>query len=47
MTILFFLVVMGSYALALADAVTPSLGAWLPVLVLGPLAAWSAEPMWR
>lgn len=47
MTILFFLVVMGSHALALADAVTPSLGAWLPVLVLGPLAAWSAEPMWR
>lgn len=47
MTILFFLVVMGSHALALTDAVTPSLGAWLPVLVLGPLAAWSAEPMWR
>ncbi len=47
MTVLFFLVVMGSHGLALADAVTPSLGAWLPVLVLGPLAAWSAQPMWR
>ncbi len=47
MTAVFYLVVMGSHALALTDAVTPSLGAWLPVLVLGPLAAWSAEPMWR
>jgi lipopolysaccharide export system permease protein len=47
MTVVFFLVVMGSHAFALADAVTPSLGAWLPVLILGPLAAWSAEPMWR
>jgi lipopolysaccharide export system permease protein len=47
MTVIFFLVVMGSHALALTDAVTPSLGAWLPVLLLGPLAAWSAQPMWR
>jgi lipopolysaccharide export system permease protein len=47
MTVVFFLVVMGSHALAIADAVTPSLGAWLPVLIIGPLAAWAAEPMWR
>jgi len=47
MTVVFFLVVMGSHALALADAVSPSLGAWLPLLILGPLAAWAAEPMWR
>lgn len=47
MTVVFFLVVMGSHALALADALSPSLGAWLPLLMLGPLAAWAAEPMWR
>lgn len=47
MTVVFFLVVMGSHALAISDAVTPSLGAWLPVLIIGPLAAWAAEPMWR
>lgn len=47
MTVVFFLVIMGSHALAISDAVTPSLGAWLPVLIIGPLAAWAAEPMWR
>ena len=47
MTVVFFLVVMGSHALALGDVISPSLGAWLPLLVLGPLAAWAAEPMWR
>ncbi len=47
MTVVFFLVVMGSHAMALADALSPSLGAWLPLLILGPLAAWAAEPMWR
>jgi lipopolysaccharide export LptBFGC system permease protein LptF len=47
MTVVFFLVVMGSHALTLADALSPSLGAWLPLLILGPLAAWAAEPMWR
>ncbi len=47
MTVVFFLVVMGSHALATADVVTPSLGAWLPVLIVGPMAAWAAEPMWR
>jgi lipopolysaccharide export system permease protein len=47
MTVVFFLIVMGSHALAQADALSPSLGAWLPLLLLGPLAAWAAEPMWR
>jgi len=47
MTVVFFLIVTGSHALALGDAISPSLGAWLPLLVLGPLAAWAAEPMWR
>jgi lipopolysaccharide export system permease protein len=47
MTVVFFLVVLGSHAFATGDLVSPSLGAWLPLLVLGPLAAWSAQPMWR
>jgi lipopolysaccharide export system permease protein len=47
MTVLFFLVVMGCHALAAGDLLSPSLGAWAPLLVLGPLAAWAAQPMWR
>jgi lipopolysaccharide export system permease protein len=47
MTVVFFLVVLGCHACATADLVSPSLGAWLPLLVLGPLAAWAAQPMWR
>jgi lipopolysaccharide export system permease protein len=47
MTVVFFLVVLGSHAFATGDLVSPSLGAWLPLLVLGPLAAWAAQPMWR
>jgi len=46
-TVLFFLVVLGAQALALQDICSPSLGAWLPLLVLGPLAAWRAQPMWQ
>jgi lipopolysaccharide export system permease protein len=47
MTVLFFLVVFGSHALATADLVSPSLGAWLPLLILAPLAAWRTQPMWQ
>jgi lipopolysaccharide export system permease protein len=47
MTVVFFLVVLGCHALALGDAFSPSLAAWMPLLVLGPLAAWSAQPMWQ
>jgi lipopolysaccharide export system permease protein len=47
MTVVFFLVVMGCHALAAGDLLSPSLGAWAPLLVLGPLAAWAAQPMWR
>jgi lipopolysaccharide export system permease protein len=46
-TVLFFVVVLGSQALAMQDICSPSLGAWLPLLVLGPLAAWRAQPMWQ
>jgi len=47
MTVVFFLVVLGCHALALGDAFSPSLAAWMPLLVLGPLAAWAAQPMWQ
>ena len=47
MTVLFFLVVLGSHALTATDAFSPSLGAWMPLLVLAPLAAWRAQPMWQ
>jgi len=47
MTVLFFLVVMGCHALAGADVVGPATAAWLPLLILGPLAAWRAQPMWQ
>lgn len=47
MTVVFFIVVLGCHALALGDAFSPSLAAWLPLLLLGPLAAWSAQPMWQ
>ena len=47
MTVLFFLVVIGSHALATADALSPSFAAWTPLLALAPLAAWRAQPMWR
>jgi lipopolysaccharide export system permease protein len=47
MTVVFFLIVFGSHALAAADVVSPSLGAWLPLLILGPVAAWRTQPMWQ
>ncbi|MFM9025655.1 MAG: LptF/LptG family permease [Planctomycetaceae bacterium] len=46
-TVLFFVVVLGSQALAMQDICSPSLGAWLPLLALAPLAAWRAQPMWQ
>jgi lipopolysaccharide export system permease protein len=47
MTVIFFMVVLGSHSLTQQDVLSPSLGAWMPLLVLGPLASWAAEPMWR
>jgi lipopolysaccharide export system permease protein len=47
MTVLFFVTVMGSHALASGDLLSPSLGAWLPLLILAPLAAWRGQPMWQ
>jgi lipopolysaccharide export system permease protein len=47
MTVIYFLVVLAMHALAGAEVVSPSLGAWLPLLILAPLAAWRAQPMWQ
>ncbi len=47
MTVIFFLVTLGCHALATGYLMSPSLGAWLPVLILAPLAAWRAQPMWQ
>ena len=47
MTVIFFLTVLGSHALVTGDALSPSIGAWMPLLVLAPLAAWRAQPMWQ
>ena len=47
MTVIYFVVVFGAHSLAGTDIVSPSLAAWLPLLVLAPLAAWRAQPMWR
>ena len=38
---------MGCHALAGSDILSPSLAAWSPLLVLAPLAAWRAQPMWQ
>ena len=47
MTVIFFLTVMGSHALVAGDALSASIGAWIPLLLLAPLAAWRAQPMWQ
>jgi lipopolysaccharide export system permease protein len=47
MTVVFFLTVLGSHSLVSGDAFSPSIGAWMPLLVLSPLAAWRAQPMWQ
>lgn len=47
LTALFLLTTLGCHALATSYVVSPSLGAWLPVMLLTPLAAWKAQPMWQ
>ncbi len=47
MTVIFFLTVLGSHALVIGDAFSASVGAWMPLLILAPLAAWRAQPMWQ
>ena len=47
MTVLFFVTVLGCQALATGYVVSPSIGAWAPLLLLAPLAAWRAQPMWQ
>ena len=45
--VVFFLMIFGWHALAAAYVVSPSLGAWAPLLILAPLASWAAQPMWQ
>ena len=47
MTVVFFLVTLGCHALAAGYVLSPSVGAWLPLVILAPLAAWRAQPMWQ
>jgi lipopolysaccharide export system permease protein len=47
MTVVFFLAVLGSHAMATGYVLSPSIGAWAPLLLLAPLAAWRAQPMWQ
>ncbi len=47
MTVAFFLVTLGCHAMAASYVISPSVGAWAPLLVLAPLAAWKAQPMWQ
>jgi lipopolysaccharide export system permease protein len=47
MTVLFFTAMLGCHALTNGDVLSPSIGAWLPLLLLAPLAAWQAQPMWQ
>jgi len=47
LTATFFLVVLGCHSLATGYILSPSMGAWLPLMVLAPLAAWRAQPMWQ
>lgn len=47
LTATFFLVVLGCHSLATGYILSPSTGAWLPLVFLAPLAAWRAQPMWQ
>jgi lipopolysaccharide export system permease protein len=45
--VIFFLMIFGWHSLAAAYVVSPSIGAWAPLLILAPLASWAAQPMWQ
>jgi lipopolysaccharide export system permease protein len=47
MTVVFFLAVLGCHSLVTGDAFSPAVGAWMPLLILAPLAAWQAQAMWQ
>ena len=47
LTAVFLLTTLACHALATSYVLSPSLGAWLPVILLAPLAAWKAQPMWQ
>ncbi|MFM7248897.1 MAG: LptF/LptG family permease [Planctomycetaceae bacterium] len=47
MTVLFFLVTLGCHAVAATGMISPSAGAFAPLVILATLAAWNAQPMWQ
>jgi len=47
MTVVFFVAVLGCHGLATGYVLSPSVAAWLPLLIMAPLAAWRAQPMWQ
>jgi lipopolysaccharide export system permease protein len=47
LTATFFLVTIGCHSLAAGYVVSPSLGAWSPLVLLATLAAWRIQPMWQ
>lgn len=47
LTATFFLVVLGCHSMASGYMLSPSLGAWIPLVLLATLAAWRAQPMWQ
>lgn len=47
LTATFFIVVLVCHSLATSYVVSPSLGAWSPLVLLGTLAAWRLQPMWQ
>jgi lipopolysaccharide export system permease protein len=46
-TVAFFLTILSFHALATSYILGPSLAAWAPLMVMAPLAAWRAQPMWE
>lgn len=46
-TVAFFLTILGFHALAMSYILGPSFAAWAPLMVMAPLAAWRAQPMWE
>ena len=46
-TVAFFLTILGFHALATSYILGPSFAAWAPLMVMAPLAAWRAQPMWE
>ncbi|MFM8578349.1 MAG: LptF/LptG family permease [Planctomycetaceae bacterium] len=47
LTATFFLVVLACHSMTIAYILSPSMGAWMPLMILATLAAWRSQPMWQ